>query len=132
RPFAKGRPVTRAGQIGFAVANGVAVPAWTLLGVILWASPSPACQIAGAGFMAGHLLYIQAHYCHSPGALLTSLPAVVAPAIVPLMVPHFTGADQVIVTVSMLAVFSNALVSIYVSLTRSKALMDAQHATEAA
>jgi signal transduction histidine kinase/CheY-like chemotaxis protein len=132
RPFAKGRPVTRAGEIRFAIANGVAVPAWTALGAILWASPSPACQIAAAGFMAGHLLYIQAHNCHSPGALLPSLPAVIAPAVIPLLVPHFSGADQVVVTVIMLAVFGNATVSIYVSLTRSKALLDAQRATEAA
>jgi 3-dehydroquinate synthase len=65
----------------------LAVPTWSMAGVLLWGAPDPACQVAGAAFFAGHLLYIQAHHGHSPGAALPALPAVLLPAVVPIVLP---------------------------------------------
>jgi signal transduction histidine kinase/ActR/RegA family two-component response regulator len=110
----------------------VAVPIWSLAGVILWASDNPACHLAGAGFFAGHLLYIQAHHAHSSGAALPVLPSVLLPAIVPLAIPHFGGTDQAIVCLAMAAVVLHALISMWVSLTKSRHLLQAQAAMLAA
>jgi signal transduction histidine kinase/CheY-like chemotaxis protein len=110
----------------------LAVPIWSLAGVILWASDNPACHLPGAGFFAGHLLYIQAHHAHSSGAALPVLPSVLLPAVVPLAIPHFEGTDQAIVCLAMAAVVLHALISMWVSLTKSRALLEAQAAMLAA
>jgi len=110
----------------------VAVPLWSLAGVILWADDNPACQLAGAGFFAGHLLYIQALHAHSPGAAAPVLPSVILPIVVPLALPHFHGTDQLIVCLGMAAVGLHALLCMWVSLTKSRALQDAQFAMQAA
>jgi len=113
-------------------AYALAVPIWSFAGVILWAGSSQAGQLAGAAFFAGHLLYIQALHAHSPGAALPSLPSVALPAIVPLAIPNFYGTDQLIVCLAMAAVVLNAFISMWVSLTKSRHLMEAQAATLAA
>jgi signal transduction histidine kinase/ActR/RegA family two-component response regulator len=110
----------------------LAVPTWSMAGVLLWGAPDPACQVAGAAFFAGHLLYIQAHHAHSPGAALPVLPAVLLPAIVPLAIPQFTGAGQAIVCLAMAAVVLHALISLWVSLKKSRDLMEAQAAMRSA
>ena len=110
----------------------VAVPIWSLAGVVLWTSENPACHLAGAGFFAGHLLYIQAHHAHSPGAALPVLPSVVLPALTPLLIPHYAGTDQAIVCLAMAAVTLHALISMWVSLTKSRDLQEAQVAMQAA
>jgi signal transduction histidine kinase/CheY-like chemotaxis protein len=111
---------------------GTAVPIWSLAGVLLWASDSSACQLAGAGFFAGHLLYIQALHAHSPGAAAPTLPSVILPTVTPLALPHFQGTDQLIVCLAMAAVGLHALLCMWVSLTKSRALQDAQFAMQAA
>lgn len=110
----------------------VAVPIWSLAGVLLWAADSSACQLAGAGFFAGHLLYIQALHAHSPGAAAPVLPSVVLPMLTPIVLPHFQGTDQLIVCLAMAAVSSHALLCMWVSLTKSRDLQDAQFAMQAA
>jgi signal transduction histidine kinase/CheY-like chemotaxis protein len=110
----------------------IAVPTWSLAGVLLWADDNPACQLAGAGFFAGHLLYIQALHAHSPGAAAPTLPSVILPTVTPILLPHFQGTDQAIVCLAMAAVGLNALLSMWVSLTKSKALQEAQVAMQAA
>jgi signal transduction histidine kinase/CheY-like chemotaxis protein len=106
----------------------VAIPAWTVAGVILWSSESTAGQLAGAAFFASHMLYIQAHHAHSPTAALPSLPSLIAPAIVPLAIPRFAGTEQAIVAITMGAVVLHGLISMGVSLVKSKALQTAQQA----
>ncbi|WP_293361103.1 ATP-binding protein [Phenylobacterium sp.] len=121
------------GQIAACVAvYAIAVPIWSLAGVLLWADNSAACQLAGASFFAGHLLYIQALHAHSPGAALPTLPSVVVPMLTPIAMPHFTGTDQLIVCIAMAAVSSHALLCMWVSLTKSQALQEAQFAMQAA
>ncbi|MDP3300153.1 MAG: ATP-binding protein [Phenylobacterium sp.] len=110
----------------------ISIPVWSVSGVILWSSDNTACQLAGAGFFAGHLLYIQAHHAHSPGAALATLPAVLLPALIPVLIPHFHGTDQVIVSLAMSAVVLNALISMGVSLSKSRTLQNAQFAMQAA
>jgi signal transduction histidine kinase/CheY-like chemotaxis protein len=131
RPMAKGRKVGRTGEIACFLAYGLAVPTWSAVGVILWSSPNVACQIAAAGFFAGHMLYIQAHYGHSPGALLPSLSPFIAPTAL-IVIPHYHGVDQVIIALIMVALAGHGLISVYVSLMKSIALQEAQRATEAA
>jgi len=110
----------------------IAVPIWSFAGVILWAEESAACQLAGAGFFAGHLLYIQALHAHSPGAAAPTLPSVILPMVVPLVLPHFQGADQLIVCLALAAVVLHALLCMWVSLTKSRDLLEAQFAQRAA
>ncbi|MFZ5719838.1 MAG: sensor histidine kinase [Pseudomonadota bacterium] len=125
------RPSPRA--IGTCVAiYALAVLAWSAAGVVLWASSNPACHIAGAAFFAGHLLYIQAQHAHSPGAALPTLPSVILPSLVPLAFPHFRGIDQGIVVLAMAAVSLHALISMWVSLTKSRYLQEAQAAMRSA
>ena len=131
RAMAKGRPVGRVGHWACFLAYLVSVPTWSAIGIVLWSSPNPACQIAAAGFFAGHMLYIQAHQAHSPGALIPAMSAFVAPGAL-LIIPRYSGMDQLIIAIIMFAVSGHGLISVYVSLARSKALMGAQRATEAA
>jgi len=132
RRVARQADPSRAEIAACVVAYALAVPIWSLAGVILWASENPACHLAGAGFFAGHLLYIQAHHAHSSGAAIPVLPSVLLPAIVPLAIPHFDGADQIIVCLAMAAVVLHALISLWVSLQKSRALLAAQSAMQAA
>ena len=110
----------------------LAVLTWSMAGVLLWSADSVACQVAAAAFFASHLMYIQALHAHSPGAAIPTLPAVVLPAGVPLVLPNFQGADQALVCLSMLVVSLHTLVSMWVSLRKSRALQEAQTAIEAA
>ncbi|MBI1197286.1 MAG: response regulator [Phenylobacterium sp.] len=113
-------------------AYALAVPTWSLAGVILWSGATPACSLAAAAFFAGHLLYIQAHHAHSPGAALPTLPSVILPAIVPVAAPHFHGAEQAIVCLAMAAVVLHSLLCMWVSLGKSLELLEAEAAREAA
>jgi len=113
-------------------AYAVAVPTWSAAGVLLWSAPSPASHLAGAAFFAGHLLYIQAHHGHSPGAALPTLPSLVLPALVPPLIPHFHGLEQAVVCMTMAAVVLNCGISMWVSLGKSRDLLEAQAAMRAA
>ena len=105
---------------------------WSVAGVILWSANSQACHLAATAFFAGHLLYIQSLHAHSPGAALPALPPVLLPAAVPILFPHFQGADQVIVSLAMGAVVLNGLICMAVSLRKSTDLQETQVALVAA
>jgi signal transduction histidine kinase len=105
---------------------------WSVAGVILWSANSQACHLAATAFFAGHLLYTQSLHAHSPGATLPALPPVLLPAAVPILFPHFQGADQVIVSLAMGAVVQNGLICMAVSLRKSTDLQETQVALVAA
>ena len=132
------RAITRADEISerrywlCAAVFGLTFLPWSMAGVILWSAENPACHLAGAAFFAGHLLYLQALHAHSPGAALPAIPPMVLPALTPLAIPHFHGLDQVIVCLAMAAVVLNALISMAVSLRKSRDLQEAQVAMQAA
>lgn len=115
-----------------AIVYMLAVLTWSMAGVLLWSSDSVACQVAAAAFFAGHLMYVQALHAHSPGAAIPTLPAVILPAFVPLAIPHFQGVDQALICLSMLVVSLHTLISMWVSLRKSRDLLDAHAALEAA
>jgi signal transduction histidine kinase/ActR/RegA family two-component response regulator len=115
-----------------AAVYAVAIPTWSAAGVLLWSAPSPASHLAGAAFFAGHLIYVQTHHAHSPGAALPALPSLLLPALVPPLIPHFHGVEQWVVCLTMVAVVLNAGISMWVSLRKSRALLDAQAAMRAA
>jgi signal transduction histidine kinase/CheY-like chemotaxis protein len=108
----------------FTAVNAVIVCAWTAVGVILWRTGLPVCEIAAIGFFAGHLLYIQAHHGDSPALLAGSLSTLFAPAIM-LVEPHYSGAGQLVLEIIVAACAGHALISFYVSLRASKELTDA-------
>lgn len=115
RPMARGLRLSRL-ETGMAmVVYALAALAWSAAGAILWAQASSAAQLAGVAVFAGHLLYLTTHHNRSMGALLPALPALAAPAIAPLVVPHHHGADQAMVEVAMLAMVGQAAMSIVVS-----------------
>ena len=115
-----------------AVVYMLAVLTWSMAGVLLWSSDNLACQVAAAAFFASHLMYIQALHAHSPGAAIPALPGVILPAGVPLAIPHFQGVDQALVCLSMQVVSLHTLISIWVSLRKSRDLQDAHTALETA
>jgi len=125
RPMALGRPISRRLSWACFATYCAAVPAWSTAGAILWASPNAACQIAGAAFFAGHLLYIETHHGRSLGALVPALSGLAMPALTPVLVPHFHGVDQVLVEVTMLVVVGHAVVSIWITLKEARELMAA-------
>ncbi|MFL5297678.1 MAG: ATP-binding protein [Phenylobacterium sp.] len=128
KPMWRGESLGRAGAWTLFAVYSAAVFAWSSAGLILWSSNDPACQIAGAAFFAGHLLYIETHHARSLGALVPTIPAIVAPAIAPLAVPHFHGVDQLLVEVVMAVVVGHALISIWVSFFEGRHLMSAKGA----
>ncbi len=105
---------------------------WSAAGIILWSADSQACHLAATAFFAGHLLYLQSLHAHSPGAALPAVPPILLPAAVPLIFPHFQGADQVIVCLAMGAVVLNGLICMAVSLRKSRDLQETQVALVAA
>jgi signal transduction histidine kinase len=104
----------------------VAVGSWSAAGAILWSSADPACQIAGAAFFAGHLLYVETHHGRSLGAMIPTFPAFVAPILVPILAPHFHGLSQALIEIIMLTVAGHAVISIAVSYLEGHRLMQAK------
>jgi signal transduction histidine kinase len=129
RPMARGLSLSRAEALVCMAVYGIAVCAWSSAGAILWSSSHVACQLAGAAFFAGHLLYVDTHHGRSMGTLIPALPALAAPAVAPLMIAHYHGVDQILVEVTMLAVVAHAGVSIAVNFHEARQLMAANAAT---
>ena len=128
RPVAAGAPPGRARAWACMAAFALTVVVWSAAGMILWRSPNPACQLASVAFFAGQLLYIETHYGRSPGTLLPAVPALLVTALIPLAVPHYHGADQVLVVTAMLAIVGHALLSIWIGLKEARELMSANAA----
>ena len=129
RPMARGLDLGRAEAVICMAVYGIAVCAWSAAGAILWSSSHGACQLAGAAFFAGHLLYLDTHHGRSMGSLVPALPGLIAPALAPLVVAHYHGVDQVLVEVTMLAVVGHAAISIAVNFHEARQLMAANAAT---
>ncbi|HEX3888699.1 MAG TPA: ATP-binding protein [Phenylobacterium sp.] len=122
RPLARGLNLSRAEAAISVAVYALAVSAWSAAGAILWSSNHVACQLAGAAFFAGHLLYLDTHHGRSLGALVPALPALAAPALAPLIAPHYHGVDQILVEVTMLAVVGHAAISIGVNFNEARQL----------
>ena len=125
RPMARGEALSRSGAWACFITYAATITAWSAGGAILWASPNPACQLAGAAFFAGHLLYLETHHGRSLGALIPALPALLLPAVAPLAVPHYHGVDQVLVETTLLAVVLHASISIWASFRDARELQGA-------
>jgi len=110
----------------------LAIPTWSTAAMLLWGSDNPAGQLAGAAFFAGHLLYVQAFHGHSPAAAIPTAPAYLSPALVPVLMPKFTGVDQIVVCLTIAAVVLNGVVCLWISLRKSVKLQEAQAAMAAA
>jgi signal transduction histidine kinase/CheY-like chemotaxis protein len=128
RPMARGEPLSRSAAWACFITYAVTITAWSVGGAILWNSANPACQLAGAAFFAGHLLYLETHHGSSMGALVPALPALILPAIAPLATPHYHGVDQVLVEVTLMAVVAHASISIWMSFREARALQAANAA----
>ena len=129
RPMARGLNLSRAEAFTCMVVYGLAVAAWSSAGAILWSSSHVASQLAGVAFFAGHLLYVDTHHGRSMGSLVPALPGLAAPALAPLIAPHYHGVDQILVEVTMLAVVGHAAISIAVNFHEARQLMRANAAT---
>ncbi|HLZ77164.1 response regulator [Phenylobacterium sp.] len=116
RPMARGLDLSRSEAFVCMAVYGVAVCAWSSAGAILWSSSHVACQIAAVGFFGAHLLYLNTLHGRSMGALVPALPGLAAPAVAPLVVPHFHGTDQILVEATLLAAVAQAAISIAVNL----------------
>ncbi|HEY3949157.1 ATP-binding protein [Phenylobacterium sp.] len=128
RPMARGLPLSRAEAIICMAIYAVATLAWSAAGAVLWSQAHVASQLAGAAFFAGHLLYLDTHHGRSMGSLIPAMPALAAPAIAPLVVPHYHGLDQALVEVTMLAVVGHAAISIAVNFHEARQLKQANAA----
>ena len=125
RPMARGLPVSRRLAWACFATYCAAIPAWSAAGAILWTSDNPACQIAGAAFFAGHLLYVETHHGRSMGALIPALSGLALPVLTPLIVAHYHGIDQLMVEATLLVVVGHAVVSIWITLKEARELMAA-------
>jgi two-component system, sensor histidine kinase len=106
----------------FTCAHGLSACAWSIVGILLWRTGSPACEIAAVAFFAGHLLYIQAHHGSSPALVGASASALVAPFIV-VAQPRYAGPDQMVLAIAVAACAGNAVIGFYMSLKSSRALV---------
>ncbi|THD62752.1 MAG: response regulator [Phenylobacterium sp.] len=122
RPMARGLKLSRLEAILCMLIYAAATLAWSAAGAILWDQPHAASQLVGAAFFAGHLLYLDTHHGRSMGALIPALPALAAPALAPLLIPHYHGVDQALVEVTMLAVVGHAVISIAVNFHEARQL----------
>jgi CheY-like chemotaxis protein len=125
RPMARGLDLSRIEAFLCVAVYGVAVCAWSSAGAILWSSNHVACQLAAVGFFAGHLFYLNSCHGRSMGALVPALPGLMAPAIAPLVAPHYRGVDQILVEATMLAAVAQAAISIAVNFHEARRLTGA-------
>jgi signal transduction histidine kinase/CheY-like chemotaxis protein len=132
RPMARGLKLSRLEAVICMLIYAVATLAWSSAGAVLWDQSHAAIQLVGATFFAGHLLYLDTHHGRSMGALVPALPALAAPALAPLLIPHYRGVDQALVEVTMLAVVGHAVISIAVNFNEARQLMRANAAMVAA
>ena len=123
RPMAQGRSVSRAHAWATFGTYAVAISAWSSVGVILWTARSAAAEVTAAAFFAGHLLYVEAHHSRSPGAMIPATPALAAPLLTIGLSPHFSGMDQLMVMIAMIAVVGHAVIGIYVGSANFKQLV---------
>ncbi|HEX2559115.1 ATP-binding protein [Phenylobacterium sp.] len=131
-PAARGEALSQRRRRACFVVYALAVPTWTGAGAMLWASDNTACQVAGAGFFAAHLLYIQALHARSLGALIPTTPSIFAPALAPLLVQQYSGWDQLYVMLTFGTIVGHALFGFYVTLKTAATLDEAQTETLAA
>jgi CheY-like chemotaxis protein len=122
RPLARGLMLSQAEGVLCMAVYAVAIAVWSAAGAILWSSNHVACEIAGLAFFAAHLLYLGTHHGRSAAALIPALPALAAPALAPLIMPHFQGVDQILIEAGMLAVVAQAAVGIGVNFFDSRRL----------
>ena len=81
RPMARGLSLSRVESTICLAFYGLSATVWSAAGALLWASDHVACQVAGAAWFAGQLLYLTTHHGRSKAALVPALPALVAPAL---------------------------------------------------
>jgi signal transduction histidine kinase/ActR/RegA family two-component response regulator len=93
-----GGPAGRSSLWNYFWCTNFGVPVWSLFGLILWTGPSEACRFAAAAYWCGQLLYAQNFCVKSPLSVIQiGIPSVAAPLLIPLVLPHFHGTDQVLV-----------------------------------
>jgi signal transduction histidine kinase/ActR/RegA family two-component response regulator len=97
-----GGPPSRASLLNYFWCTTFGVPVWSAFGLMLWMGPSEACRLAAAAYWCGQLLYAQNFCVKSPlSALQIGGPSVIAPLLIPFLLPKLHGTDQLLV-VSML------------------------------
>jgi signal transduction histidine kinase/CheY-like chemotaxis protein len=94
RPMGKG-PVSARRLWDYFWASNLGIPIWTSYGLILWTGPTEACGFGAVAFWCGQLLYAQ-NFCTRSlvAAIQAGVPSVIAPLLIPLMLPRFHGMDQ--------------------------------------
>ena len=103
RRFASGT-ADRAALWNYSGASVFGAPVWSAFGLLLWMGPSEAAHVAAAAYWCGQLLYVQNFCVKSPLSLIQiGAPSVLAPLLIPLLLPQFKGADQLLV-MSMMVV----------------------------
>ncbi|MBS0333054.1 MAG: response regulator, partial [Proteobacteria bacterium] len=105
--------------------------AWSTAGAILWSQSHMASQLAAAGVFAGQLAYLSVLHGRSMGALIPVMPALSAPAIAPLAIPHFHGLDQLLAETAMLAAVGQAAIGVAVAHRQAKQTTASAAAQEA-
>jgi signal transduction histidine kinase len=110
-----GKPVSRRHAWATFAIYTLTIGAWNSAGAILWASGRPVSDIAAAAFFAGHLMYLQTHHSRSLGSMIPAAPALLLPLLTPLIAPHFSGLDQVLLMLAMILVVGHAVISMGVS-----------------
>jgi len=132
KPMWRGEPLSAAERWMCVGAWFAMISVWSAAGAILWAQPSPACQLAGAAVLAAQLFYVEAHHGRSLGALIPALPALAAPIVAPLAAPHYRGTDQILVVATFAALAAHGAVSLWVSYHEGRRRMAAEAAAETA
>jgi len=89
---------SRSALLNYFWCTNFGVPVWSIFGLMLWAGPTEACRLAAAAYWCGQLLYAQNFGVKSPLSLIQiGAPSVIAPLLIPLLLPQFHGTDQVLV-----------------------------------
>ena len=109
RRFASGT-VDRAALWNYSGASVFGAPVWSAFGLLLWMGPGEATHVSAAAYWCGQLLYVQNFCVKSPLSLIQiGAPSVMAPLLIPLLLPQFKGVDQVLVMSMMVVCVAHAV-----------------------
>ena len=119
----RGLPMGRLGSWSYILSTAVTPYAYAAIGFMFWRSGRGACEVAAVAMWAGQLLYAQNFCTRSKLVLITvGMPSILAPLAIPILVPRFSGVDQVTVVTMLGLCVAHALNAALINLRAGRNL----------
>jgi diguanylate cyclase (GGDEF)-like protein len=132
RPAMKGLLTTR-GMVLYVLSGAATMPAWAMLGVMFWYTPSPQDSAVAVALWVGQLLYTQRFVFQSYLAVLMgNAVMVVTMVLVPLLHPAMAGASQILFEIGLLLCVGFTISASLAAYARMRSLAEQNAAIERA